>query len=98
MGIAEGVVAVALISLLIGVIIMAGEMFKRFIEFKEHKLALNSDGAGHAAQVERLEARVRMLERIATDRGHDVAHQIEALRDQRGAETPVTGRVAQGAG
>ena len=31
----------------------------------------------------RLEARLRVLERIVTDRGYDVATQIEALRDQR---------------
>ena len=30
-----------------------------------------------------LEERVRVLERIATDRGLDVAHQIEALRDRQ---------------
>jgi hypothetical protein len=34
-------------------------------------------------QMERLEARVRVLERIVTDRGYDVATQIEALRDPR---------------
>jgi hypothetical protein len=37
-------------------------------------------------QMERLEARVRVLERIVTDRGYDVATQIEALRDQRRME------------
>lgn len=30
-----------------------------------------------------LEDRVRVLERIVTDKGFDVAHQIEALRDAR---------------
>ena len=37
--------------------------------------------AQYAAHTERLEARVRVLERIATDRGVDVAEQIESLRD-----------------
>ncbi len=32
-------------------------------------------------QVERLEHRVRVLERIVTDRNYDLAHQIEALRE-----------------
>ncbi|OJU60360.1 MAG: hypothetical protein BGO08_02840 [Altererythrobacter sp. 66-12] len=36
-------------------------------------------------QVESLEARVRVLERIVTDRGYDVATQIEALRDKPAA-------------
>lgn len=37
--------------------------------------------AQYAAQTERLEARVRVLERIATDKGVDVAAEIESLRD-----------------
>jgi hypothetical protein len=39
--------------------------------------------AQYASQVQRLEDRVQVLERIVTDRGYDVATQIEALRDQR---------------
>ncbi len=39
--------------------------------------------AQYAAQVQRLEDRVQVLERIVTDRGYDVATQIEALRDTR---------------
>jgi len=37
--------------------------------------------AQYVAHTERLEARVRVLERIATDRGVDVADEIEKLRD-----------------
>jgi hypothetical protein len=33
-----------------------------------------------------LQDRVRVLERIVTDRGYDVATQIDALRDQRRVE------------
>ncbi|ANY19546.1 hypothetical protein A6F68_01024 [Tsuneonella dongtanensis] len=39
--------------------------------------------AQYASQVQALEERVRVLERIVTDKGYDVARQIEALRDQR---------------
>ena len=39
--------------------------------------------AQYAAQMERLEARVRGLERIATDSGTDLHRQIEQLRDDR---------------
>ena len=39
--------------------------------------------AQYAAQVQKLEDRVQVLERIVTDKGYDVATQIEALRDQR---------------
>ena len=39
--------------------------------------------AQYASHVTELEDRVRVLERIVTDKGYDVATQIEALRDQR---------------
>lgn len=41
------------------------------------------NAAQYARQVQALEDRVRVLERIVTDGGYDVAAQIEALRDQR---------------
>ena len=43
--------------------------------------------AQYAASNQELEDRVRVLERIVTDRGYDVATQIEALRDQRRVES-----------
>ena len=39
--------------------------------------------AQYASKIQRLEDRVQVLERIVTDRGYDIATQIEALRDQR---------------
>ena len=42
--------------------------------------------AQYATQIQRLEDRVQGLERIVTDRGYDVATQIEALRDSRSVE------------
>lgn len=42
--------------------------------------------AQYASRVAELEDRVRVLERIVTDGGYDVATQIEALRDQRKVE------------
>ena len=39
--------------------------------------------AQYAAHTERLEQRVRVLERIVTDKGIDVADEIERLRDER---------------
>ena len=39
--------------------------------------------AQYAASNKDLEDRVRVLERIVTDKGYDVAAQIEALRDTR---------------
>lgn len=46
--------------------------------------------AQYATHIQRLEDRVQVLERIVTDRGYDIATQIEALRDTR--------RVDEGAG
>jgi len=42
--------------------------------------------AQYATQIQRLEDRVQVLERIVTERGYDVATQIEALRDSRSVE------------
>src|SRR5690554_2775913 len=42
--------------------------------------------AQYASNNKELEDRVAVLERIVTDRGYDVATQIEALRDQRRVE------------
>jgi hypothetical protein len=43
-----------------------------------------SDESRHVAgRVEELEERVRILERIVTDGGYDLAQKIEALRDER---------------
>jgi hypothetical protein len=47
--------------------------------------------AQYASQVQQLEDRVRVLERIVTDKGYDVATQIEALRDQRRVSDVDTG-------
>nr|ALG05306.1 hypothetical protein 5H7_002 [uncultured bacterium 5H7] len=42
--------------------------------------------AQYAASVRALEERVRVLERIVTDKGYDTAVQIEALRDTIAAD------------
>jgi len=71
---------------LISVVGIAAETYKRRLAFKERELELlahqaSANAAQHAAQAERLEARVRVLERIATDKGADLALQIEGLRE-----------------
>ncbi|OBX19656.1 hypothetical protein A9995_07485 [Erythrobacter sp. QSSC1-22B] len=45
--------------------------------------ASSEKAAQYASSVTELEDRIRVLERIVTDKGYDVAAQIEALRDQR---------------
>lgn len=48
--------------------------------------ATSEKAAQYASHVAELEQRVQVLERIVTDRGYDIATQIEALRDQREVE------------
>ena len=60
---------------------------KQWLRMKERQMELTSSltaekTAQYAAHTERLEQRVRVLERIVTDRGMGVAEQIEQLRDE----------------
>ena len=48
--------------------------------------------AQYASHTAELEDRVRVLERIVTDKGYDVASQIEALRDARRVEALIDRR------
>jgi hypothetical protein len=68
---------------------IGGDMFKRWLKHKETMAAaLNAQTAEKAAQyaahTERLEQRVRVLERIATDKGADLSDEIDRLRELPG--------------
>lgn len=77
--------------IVVGIPVILGigaDMFKRWLRHKERMAeALNAQTAEKAAQyaahTERLEQRVRVLERIVTDKGIDLADEIERLRDER---------------
>ena len=61
--------------------------FKMWLRVKERQIESQSSlaaekSAQYAQHVERIEARLRVLEQIVTDRGAETASQIEALRDQ----------------
>ena len=65
---------------------VGSEIFKTWLKHRERMAEkINSQAAEKAAQyaahTERLEERMRVLERIVTDRGIDVADEIEKLRD-----------------
>src|SRR3546814_17732423 len=67
---------------------IGGDMYKRHLKFKEKQLTLLSNetaekAAQYAAHTERLEARVRVLERIVTDRGVAAAEEIERSEERR---------------
>ena len=64
--------------------LLAGFIFwsKHQQKLAERQAEMTAEKAAqYAAQTERLEARVRVLERIVTDKGIDVADEIEKLRD-----------------
>ena len=57
----------------------------RWIKLRERQVELAATTAGeqaaqYAAKIERLEQRVAVLERIATDPGHALGQEIEKLR------------------
>jgi hypothetical protein len=61
--------------------------FKMWIRVKEKQIEAQSNlaaekSAQYAQHMERVEARLRVLEQIATDKGIETAAQIEALRDR----------------
>ena len=61
--------------------------FKMWLKIKEKQIVAQTDlaaekSAQYASHVERIEARLRVLEQIVTDGGAQTANQIEALRDQ----------------
>jgi len=85
MGAGETMALFAAVGLVIAMLITVGTIFKRVMDYKERQMTLPADrtaekAAQYASHVEQLEARVRVLERIATDKGADLAQQIEDLR------------------
>lgn len=75
-------VVVVCVPTVIGVL---GDAFKRYLKFKERQMeAITSETAEKAAQyaahVERLEHRVRVLERIITERKIELHDEFDELR------------------
>jgi hypothetical protein len=83
---------IPILGIMCGVVaIIAGVASKMFRDWLAHKRELGhaltaetaEKAAQYAAHSERLEQRVRVLERIVTDKGVDLADEIERLRDDR---------------
>lgn len=76
--------------IVVGIPVLSGIGFAAYERTLKHRekmaTALNAQAAEkaaqYAAQTERLEQRVRVLERIVTDRGMALDEEIERLRDQ----------------
>jgi hypothetical protein len=81
-------VFIPILALMIPIVAILSRTVTKMIALKEKQLetqtALTAEkSAQYAAHTERLEQRVRVLERIATDKGVDLSDEIEALRDQQ---------------
>jgi hypothetical protein len=91
MGFAEAVIAFIVIGIP-SVAILA--IVSRVYRHQEKRLELEAQIAAARAEdpeyTRQLEERLRVLERIVTDQGHGIAHEIERLRDERVArDSPV---------
>jgi outer membrane murein-binding lipoprotein Lpp len=76
--------------IVVGIPVVGGigmSAFQRWLQHKEKMSQLIANetaekAAQYASHVERIEARLRVLEQIVTDAGAQTAAQIEALRDK----------------
>ena len=87
----EWIVGLAPFLMVLGIIWIVSN---RKIEEKRLKYTAESSAekaAQYAGNMKALEERVQVLERIITDRGYDVATQIEALRDTKRVEESGSG-------
>lgn len=78
---------IPILALCIPLVVVVGHTVVRpWLAHKERRMELEATmvaekAAQYAAQTERLEQRVRVLERIVTDRGVDLSDEIDRLRD-----------------
>jgi hypothetical protein len=78
-------VLIPLMGMMIPIVALWTKHQQKIAEMQVGATAENTaeKAAQYATHIQRLEDRVQVLERIVTDRGYDIATQIEALRDQR---------------
>ena len=81
-------VFIPIIALMIPIVAIWTRHQQRLVQMKLDSTAQVSaeKAAQYASSTKELEDRLRVLERIVTDKGYDVATQIEALRDQHRIE------------
>lgn len=86
----DGFAKVFVVFIVIGlptILIFGHPFLKRLLEHREKRMEIEArltaeKAAQYAAHNERLEQRVRVLERIVTDKGLEVSDEIERLRDR----------------
>ena len=87
----EDLVKVAVVFIVVGlpVLLIFGQPFlKSLLKHRERRMEIEAQmtaekAAQYAAHTDRLEQRMRVLERIVTDRGIDISDEIERLRDHK---------------
>ena len=86
-------VMIPIIGVSIPIVAIWAKHQQKMAEIQADKTAENTAerAAQYASQVQSLSDRVAVLERIVTDRGYDIATQIEALRDTRETENQTSG-------
>ncbi|MBW8785780.1 MAG: hypothetical protein JF593_14285 [Novosphingobium sp.] len=96
MSIGELGVLVPIFAMSIPIVAIVARHRTRMAELQLRNTAESSAerAAQYVAHTKELEDRVRVLERIVTDKGYDVATQIEALRDARTVEAKADDRSA----
>jgi len=77
---------IPILALLIPIVAIVSRTVTKMMELKEKQLQVQTTmtaekAAQYASHVERLEQRVRVLERIITDKGVALSDEIEQLRD-----------------
>ncbi len=81
-------VMIPILAISLGFFAVWAEHQRKMIKLRIEELQAAKDAGGvapeQAREVSELHERVRVLERIVTDGGYDLAHKIEALRDERG--------------
>lgn len=78
-------ILIPILGVSIPIFYIFARVFSRWAKLKERQLELQASltaekSAQYAAQTERLEQRVRVLERIVTDKGVALSDEIEQLR------------------
>jgi hypothetical protein len=79
---------IPVLALCIPIVAIVGSVIVRpWLKLRERKMEIESQmvaekAAQYAAHSERLEQRVRVLERIVTDKGLALSDEIERLRDE----------------
>jgi hypothetical protein len=85
----------AFFAIVVAIPVLGGiglSMFQRWLQHREKMSQLIASetaekAAQYASHIERIEARLRVVEQIVTDGGAQTAAQIEALRDRARIET-----------